>query len=157
MQALTLWQPFATLMAIGAKKIETRGWPMPAAIHGAWIAVHAASLKTTPAADLAAAMATPEIARALRGVTVHHGAIVAVAKAAKSIPTDTLRGRIGADEFAMGYYANGRHGWMFDQVIQLQEPVLAKGAQGIWSLGLHVESMVRAQLAAQGTPITSVF
>ena len=39
MKALTLWQPWATLVAIGAKKIETRSWKTnyrgPLAIHAA--------------------------------------------------------------------------------------------------------------------------
>lgn len=161
MEALTLWQPWATLMAIGAKKIETRGWPMPQKIHGAWIALHAASVATTPAGELRAAFDVPEIARALAPYyTIRDlpaGMIVAVAYAARSIPTDTLRPRVGPDELAMGHYAPGRHGWMFDRIIRLREPVLAKGAQGIWTLNLHVETQVHAQLAAQGDAITSAF
>lgn len=39
MKCISLWQPWATLMAIGAKKIETRVWPTnhrgPLAIHAA--------------------------------------------------------------------------------------------------------------------------
>jgi hypothetical protein len=37
MKALSLWQPWATLVSIGAKRIETRSWPTkyrgPLAIH----------------------------------------------------------------------------------------------------------------------------
>jgi activating signal cointegrator 1 len=39
MKAITLTQPWATLVAIGAKRIETRSWPTnyrgPLAIHAA--------------------------------------------------------------------------------------------------------------------------
>ncbi len=39
MKAITIWQPWATLLAIGAKKYETRGWTTkyrgPIAIHAA--------------------------------------------------------------------------------------------------------------------------
>jgi hypothetical protein len=39
MKAISLWQPWATLVAIGAKTIETRGWSTsyrgPIAIHAA--------------------------------------------------------------------------------------------------------------------------
>lgn len=162
MEALTLWQPWATLMAIGAKKVETRGWEMPRKIRGAWIALHAAGVATTPRDELRAAFDVPEIVRALarQDYTIRNlpaGAIVAVALAAKSIPTDTLRANVGHDELAMGYYAAGRHGWLFTRIVRLQEPILAKGAQGIWTLPLHTESQVHAQLAAQGDTITSVF
>ncbi len=43
MKAITLWQPWASLIAIGAKKIETRSWATkyrgPLAIHAAIKAV----------------------------------------------------------------------------------------------------------------------
>jgi hypothetical protein len=39
MKAVSLWQPFASLIYTGAKKIETRSWPTnyrgPLAIHAA--------------------------------------------------------------------------------------------------------------------------
>lgn len=41
MKAITLWQPWATLIAIGAKRIETRNWRAPASLNGQWIAIHA--------------------------------------------------------------------------------------------------------------------
>ncbi len=162
MEALTLWQPWATLMAIGAKRVETRGWEMPRKIRGAWIALHAAGANTTPPDELRAAFTEPAIARALARhdytpKNLPTGAIVAVGLASRSIPTDTLRGNVGPDELAMGYYAAGRHGWLFERVIPLKEPILAKGAQGIWTLTLHTESQVHAQLAIQGDTITSVF
>lgn len=162
MEALTLWQPWATLMAIGAKRVETRGWAMPRKITGAWIALHAAGRNTTPPDELRAAFAVPEIARALArsGHTQQNlpaGAIVAVGLASRSIPTDTLRGNVSPDELAMGYFAAGRHGWLFERVIGLKEPILAKGAQGIWTLTLHTESQVHAQLAIQCDTITGPF
>lgn len=45
MKALTLWQPWAQLVAIGAKKIETRSW---ATKYRGPIAIHAAQHKDTP-------------------------------------------------------------------------------------------------------------
>lgn len=42
MKALTLHQPYATLIAKGIKTIETRTWPAPASLIGQRIAIHAA-------------------------------------------------------------------------------------------------------------------
>lgn len=39
MKCISLWQPWATLMAIGAKRIETRSWPTS---HRGPLAIHAA-------------------------------------------------------------------------------------------------------------------
>ncbi len=41
MKALTVWQPWASLIAIGAKPYEFRGWKPPRAIIGQRIAIHA--------------------------------------------------------------------------------------------------------------------
>src|SRR5574343_420007 len=62
MRALTLTQPWATLVAIGAKKIETRGWCTD--YRGA-LAIHAA--KSIPRDLRSFAMMSPVIMDALRG------------------------------------------------------------------------------------------
>lgn len=41
MKALTVWQPWASLIAIGAKPYEFRGWQPPKSIVGQRIAIHA--------------------------------------------------------------------------------------------------------------------
>ena len=57
MKAITLWQPYASLVAAGAKPFEFRGWHPPRSIIGQRIAIHAAARKVQPAdlADLVAA------------------------------------------------------------------------------------------------------
>jgi len=42
-KALTLWQPYASLCALGVKTIKTRSWPAPKALIGQRIAIHAAT------------------------------------------------------------------------------------------------------------------
>lgn len=42
MKALSLWQPWATLIAIGAKQYETRGWSTP---YRGPLIIHAAKTK----------------------------------------------------------------------------------------------------------------
>lgn len=41
MKALTVWQPWATLIAIGAKPYEFRHWTPPRSLRGQRIAIHA--------------------------------------------------------------------------------------------------------------------
>jgi hypothetical protein len=43
-KTITLWQPWAQLIALKAKTIETRSWPAPRALIGQRIAIHAAQL-----------------------------------------------------------------------------------------------------------------
>jgi activating signal cointegrator 1 len=39
---ISLWQPWASLVALGVKTIETRSWPAPKSVIGQIIAIHAA-------------------------------------------------------------------------------------------------------------------
>jgi hypothetical protein len=39
MKALSIWQPWASLILSGEKKIETRSWPVPYSIRGTRIAI----------------------------------------------------------------------------------------------------------------------
>ena len=41
MKALTIWQPWATLIMAGAKPYEWRTWPAPKWIQGQRIVIHA--------------------------------------------------------------------------------------------------------------------
>ena len=41
MYAITLHQPWATLIALGLKKVETRSWPAPVRLLGQTFAIHA--------------------------------------------------------------------------------------------------------------------
>lgn len=48
MPALTIWQPWASLIMAGAKPIEWRGWPAPLRLVGQRIAIHAGSRPVRP-------------------------------------------------------------------------------------------------------------
>ncbi len=41
MKALTIWQPWASMIVLGLKPYEFRGWPAPVAVQGQRIAIHA--------------------------------------------------------------------------------------------------------------------
>ena len=45
MKALTIWQPWASLIVAGAKPFEFRGWRTPASLIGQRIVIHAAARK----------------------------------------------------------------------------------------------------------------
>jgi hypothetical protein len=47
--ALTIWQPWATLIAVGAKPYEFRSWAAPRAMQGRRIAIHAGARPTRKA------------------------------------------------------------------------------------------------------------
>jgi hypothetical protein len=48
MKALTIWQPWASLIIAGAKPYEWRCWPAPRALVGQRIVIHAGARKMVP-------------------------------------------------------------------------------------------------------------
>lgn len=53
MKAISLWQPWASLIAAGVKPFETRHWPPPRSLIGQTIAIHAAKKVDKDAAAFA--------------------------------------------------------------------------------------------------------
>lgn len=49
LKVLTVWQPWASLIAIGAKPFEFRSWTPPKSLVGQRIAIHAGARKMVPA------------------------------------------------------------------------------------------------------------
>lgn len=133
MKALSLWQPWASLIAVGAKQIETRHWPAPRAIVGHRIAIHAAKRKTElwvcadhPFSEYVTADALPL------------GAVVATAVVDRCTPMNELGiAELAATrphEHAFGHYAIGRFAWVLRDVQALDEAIPYRGGQGIFDV-----------------------
>jgi activating signal cointegrator 1 len=173
MAALTLWQPWATLVAIGAKRIETRSWKPPAGLLALvdagvkpWIAIHAAA--RTPPDDLHYALHEPAIRQALyvyglaSGYDPNHperwltyGAVVGAARLAGADSTDKIGPTLSATEWAMGNYETGRFCWRFEDAHALPEPMPCRGRQQVWRLTPMQTDMINALLRLAADTITS--
>lgn len=143
MKALTIYQPWATLIATGQKRIETRGW---ATGYRGWLIIHAA---VKWSADLRELSCSPLFAEMLRGTpgysatdgdlfseseppTPPLGAVVGVAKLVATEQTDDPRLIVSDHERELGDYSAGRWAWIFEERIAFQNPIPMKGFQGIW-------------------------
>ncbi len=142
MKALSVRQPYATLLAIGAKRVETRSWAPQGLAPGEWLAVHAA--KDWWRGGLALASREP-FASALelgyrQGLlpTLEPGGlprscILAIVRFVRAIPADGPAAvALAPVERAFGIYGPGRWGWVFDSARPLREPIPARGALGLW-------------------------
>ena len=128
MKAISLHQPSAHLMAIGAKRIETRGWKTD--VRG-WVLIHAA-LKWTKAQREMVADWPEEM---MRGFAT--GAVVCAVRLVDCVrvPDDCcelwdLWDRGTEDEEDYGDYSPGRFAWVTDAVVRLVPPVPWRGRQG---------------------------
>lgn len=141
MRAISLWQPYAQLMAIGAKKFETRHWSTK---YRGPIAIHAAKRADRKARDPFHHIAP---IRAALGKAGYHnfddlplGAVVAIGELTKCYDAMVLATRNpGSPELAFGHYAPGRFGWHIQNVRMLAEPYPVRGQQGLFTVELPKE------------------
>ncbi|WP_200243081.1 ASCH domain-containing protein [Thiohalocapsa halophila] len=142
--ALTLWQPWAALIAIGAKPFETRSWPThyrgPLAIHAGIDRRGLAWCRGAPGIEAALGAA------GLTLDTLPLGGIVAVAELIQCWPTEDIVADDLADPF--GDYGDGRFGWHLARVRPLREPIPCAGRQRLWTPPAAVQAQLRALLAS---------
>jgi hypothetical protein len=135
-RALSVIQPWATLIAIGAKRVETRSW---ATGYRGPLAIHAAKAFPSAARDRCLTSPFFEALTKGRGETqaLRHplGAVIAVAELVdvRRITSPEAFGYVlGANEIAFGDWTPGRYAWLLANVRPLAEPIPARGAQGLW-------------------------
>jgi hypothetical protein len=153
MKALSLWQPWATFVAVEAKKLETRGWPTK---HRGALAIHATQGMPAEARRFCRENAFArgvldawgfEESGTGRGCGIlQRSSVVAVVDVLDCVEI-TPELELGDQERAFGIYAPGRFAWKLGNVRRLDRPVLARGRQGLWTLDEAVERAVREQLA----------
>jgi hypothetical protein len=131
-KVLSLTQPWATLMALDAKKIETRSWTTS---HRGPIAI-AASV-SFPADCQRICLIEPYRSCLLAGgykgpSDLPRGAILAVVDLIDVLPTQLIvRHGISAQEREFGDYNPFRFGWLTRNVRRLPRPLAFKGGQGL--------------------------
>lgn len=143
MKALSLWQPWATLVATGWKGTETRGW---ATSETGLIAIHAtASLPPLGRQALeectfqeALVHAFPKCGLGVGPTDLPYGAILGVAKlgGCKVMTQERidLRAEFEPMEYAFGDYKVGRFEWHIERATRFIEPIPCKGRQKLWEV-----------------------
>ena len=154
MKALSLWQPWATLIAIGAKQYETRSW---ATSYRGEMIIHAAKHP-----DEAKALADAIYMKTATGGRIREtaseferfaitaiyadegrqigefiprlplGAGLCIVELLGCYHTETLKPQLSAQEIAFGDYSPGRFAWKLRLVHRFQQPEPMRGAQGLF-------------------------
>lgn len=137
-KAITIYEPWASLVALGAKKIETRSWPTK---YRGSLAIHAAKTIRSEYMNLvwqepffSALNPLIESANGGEGFHFHLGCIVAIAQLVgcqKIFPGNAPWGY----ECEFGDYRVGRYMWFLDDVRRLEKPIPIRGQQGLWEWG----------------------
>ncbi len=156
MKGLSLWQPWATLMALGAKTIETRDWPTdyrgPLAIHATvrWEPEQAYTCLQEPFRTVLS-RAYPRAAEVQTDLP--RGCIVAVVHLRDVKSTRWLNslppGQFPPFEWQFGNFGDGRLMWLTERVQRLAEPVPCRGYQGLWPVEGELLGQVEQQIGVK--------
>lgn len=144
MHALTIWQPWATLIVAGAKPYEFRGYAAPATFVGGRIVIHAGkrSMREAELVDLLNRLddlddswstgLDPAIARPLLTEALYNPAAFALgaglgsARLGTPVPANTLA-LVDSDRVDDSKWA-----WPLTAIEPFDEPIPCNGAQGFW-------------------------
>lgn len=155
MKAISLWQPWASAIACGSKRIETRSWKFPKSLEGQLVAIHASKQWKSDEKEFSAVLRSYGINLGFEG-TPPLGGIVAVARLVKCLPTEEIFGSDPENpnfssylvepngftpgpeynsqlEYLLGNYWPGRFGWVFTDV-KGTPFIPLKGAQGFFDV-----------------------
>lgn len=138
MRALTLHQPWASLVAMGHKRFETRGWSTkyrgPLLIHAGKFINHHVLQAVRVQTDW------------LEQAKIHVGSVIAVAELTEVLPTVGMQVIVSDKEERLGNFDPERWAWRLEDVRALSEPVECRGYQGLWTPPEEVVEMVMAQV-----------
>lgn len=160
MKSLSLWQPWASAIALGLKRNETRDWPAVAGgqLFRGWLAICAAKTKKDPQTRESLAQTWFEILKksepsyqAFREAGIEYfddlpfGKVVAVVWLEQCINTTDCQpnltpGVIGYAipelELLWGGYAPNRYAWRFTECYRLGKPIDVRGEQKLFNVDL---------------------
>ena len=162
MKALTVMQPWAALIAVGAKRFETRSWD---AHYRGPLAIHAGKKDGTGLLSNEELSAAVKALKGTRYEVAHdrlgggfdydfpYGAVIATAVLVDRLRVENVwvspgdgvpafmdvfacrgnkRFRISGDELLFGDFSRGRFAWELEDVKVLDEPVFVRGRVGLW-------------------------
>jgi activating signal cointegrator 1 len=131
MKAITLWEPWATFIAAGHKRYETRSW---STLFRGNIAIHASKRWQRDQKHIlnSLVMRHPELA----DYAVYEfpfGCVVVACRLVAVHKTEAIRDSLTPLERALGDYSTGRFAWELEIIKLPEKPIPAQGMQGIWT------------------------
>lgn len=143
MRAISLHEPWASLVARGLKRVETRSWPFPPKFRSHIVAIHATKNREAIVDGTAARLFS--LAKAEPPAEWPCGRIIAVVRLWDAKLTHEIIGSISSIEEAFGNYAPGRWAWQLTEATLLRDPFEVRGYQGFWPLTDEQQDMVLAR------------
>lgn len=152
--AITLYQPWATLIAHGEKRFETRSWHTT---HRGLLAIHAAKRPVRPkelSVHYHELLARRKFRPNLHSLPL--GKVLCIVWLIDVMPTEEIithpnpQFRPPHSELVFGDFSTGRFAWKLEVVKRFDTPIEARGFQGLWRWEppLHIIKSLRQGVAA---------
>ncbi len=162
MKAITMTQPWATLLALGANRIETRSWPTnyrgPLAIHTAMgFPKYAMELcRQSPYAEALAAGGYADPADLPRGQIISVGMLDDLLQCdestGRSIIEQSRAGLLPPDELAFGGFFTGPLRFRHARHAHAADPIPARGMLGLWNVPAELAGRILSLADDQKSP-----
>ena len=128
MKVITVWEPWASLIKEGVKRVETRSW---ATKYRGGLYIHAGKKILTRQNVIE----YREMLELLADTDFRYGRIVAKCRLTDCrIMDEALIGEVRKNhsEYISGFYSVGRYAWMLADIEPLTSPIPARGRLGLW-------------------------
>lgn len=126
-KALSIIEPYATLIRLGLKHIETRSWKTK---YRGTIYIHASKRRVPKEWRMLPCYETA------KENGLNFGSVVCKAELVDCYEmTEEIISKMNNVEKDMGFWAPGRYAWVLDN-IEPVDPFLVKGHLGVWNLNL---------------------
>lgn len=134
MKAISLHQPWATLVAFGEKQYETRSWKPN---HRGLLAIHASKRFDAIQENLCLESPFRESLwqagyRQQRSLPL--GAVLCVVKLIDIVPTGQVLDHLPQKELTFGNYGPGRYAWKLELVKRFTTPIPMAGMQSLFDI-----------------------
>lgn len=145
MKAISIWQPHASLLVLGPKRYETRGWAVPRSLIGKRVAIHAAKADgdlieiAEYIFDRKAGVEADERMDAYVAAIIGagyrtcgdmpRGCIIGSVILRESLAADRAEDHNGFGDFSVGRFA-----WRVSDSKVLSKPVPVRGMQGFFDV-----------------------
>lgn len=131
MKALTIHQPYAQLISDGFKRHETRSWQTK---YRGNVAIHAGKAWSKQQQYEIIRLATTFTKLSdYTNKILEYGSVLVVCRLVDIHRVEDIRDSLSPLERAVGNYSNDRFAWELEIIKHPEQPIPAKGKQGIWT------------------------
>jgi hypothetical protein len=144
-KAVTVYNPWALLIALQKKRHETRGFKPASMKKGDYLAIHAGRHFTKEERDYCFREPFRSVLRQhgieyITADTMPCGVMLCLTRLVAVWRAEDIRDTLSPAERAFGNYGNKRYAWELEVIHVFEKPIPVSGQQGIWNWELPINT-----------------